>query len=476
MVKTAGQSRLGPGRLLPRSKGSLPPAYKSVRQEDLTSDWAGLPSELISCIVWQLANEGGDPVRPLSSPSPAVRFLDVCETDQPDNPLDWCSTATKTDLRATRPFPSVHKDDRWFTRVNGVCRLWRQAFKRSVLQTRTPWTQAEHLVHPLQVFILGPIPQLQTAQSLPLLRAFVVTEKIGSRQHFKFEAGDWAQADPVTGMPPDKGKHLLTALDTGRFETTIFLNAGTMNVVGYVRRRFGQSHFTIQLDAGIKPFIESGLEGLCSANDAQGKEGARKAKKMQVPSLIGTVRYPWQHPLQPRKLKVTLPAPLELCFQDECLVRNDCWQAWDDKRWAGKMPRSFLDAKKTAEVAKESSDRKTSKASSKSSASTTEEAEAVPESKPPRKEGLLLANRMPVWKQDDSGEWRYGVSFQPGPNMPQRVAKASVKNFILQPEGSDAAMLLFGRVLGSGRRYTLDYSPAHMSALQAFAICLTAFR
>lgn len=58
---------------------------------------------------------------------------------------------------------------------------------------------------------------------------------------------------------------------------------------------------------------------------------------------------------------------------------------------------------------------------------------------------------MPVWKQDEGGEWRYGVSFQPGPNMPQRVAKASVKNFILQPEGSDAAMLLVSPVSLHGK-------------------------
>ena len=55
-----------------------------------------------------------------------------------------------------------------------------------------------------------------------------------------------------------------------RFETTIYLNAGKSNVVGYVRRSFAQSHFTIQLDAGIEYFIESGLEGLRSANDSQG--------------------------------------------------------------------------------------------------------------------------------------------------------------------------------------------------------------
>ena len=86
--------------------------------------------------------------------------------------------------------------------------------------------------------------------------------------------------------------------------------------------------------------------------------------------------------------------------------------------------------------------RKGHRVSAKAPGSKAGETEAFQEGKPPRKEGMTLANRMPVWRKDDSGEWRYGVSFQPGPNMPQRVAKPSVKNFILQPEGSDAAMLL----------------------------------
>ena len=63
----------------------------------------------------------------------------------------------------------------------------------------------------------GPIPQLQNAQALPLLRAFVVAQKVNGRQHFRFEAGDWANSDPATGLPPDKGKHLLTAINTGRY-------------------------------------------------------------------------------------------------------------------------------------------------------------------------------------------------------------------------------------------------------------------
>ena len=37
---------------------------------------------------------------------------------------------------------------------------------------------------------------------------------------------------------------------------------------------------------------------------------------------------------------------------------------------------------------------------------------------------------------------RFGISFQHGPGQPQRVAKSSVKNFVLHPEGSDANMLL----------------------------------
>ena len=86
--------------------------------------------------------------------------------------------------------------------------------------------------------------------------------------------------------------------------------------------------------------------------------------------------------------------------------------------------------------------RKGSRASARALGSKAGDQQPSLEGKPPRQEGLLLANRMPVWKRDEGGEWRYGVSFQPAPNMPQRVAKASVKNFILQPEGSDAAMLL----------------------------------
>ena len=67
------------------------------------------------------------------------------------------------------------------------------------------------------MLLQGPIPRLQNAQALPLLRAFVVAQKVKGRQHFRFEAGDWAKADPATGLPPDKGKHLLTAINTGRY-------------------------------------------------------------------------------------------------------------------------------------------------------------------------------------------------------------------------------------------------------------------
>ena len=61
----------------------------------------------------------------------------------------------------------------------------------------------------------GPIPQLQDVSALPLLRAWVVCQKISGKRHFSFEAGDWAVPSPSTGLTPDKGKHLLTAAETG---------------------------------------------------------------------------------------------------------------------------------------------------------------------------------------------------------------------------------------------------------------------
>lgn len=94
----------------------------------------------------------------------------------------------------------------------------------------------------LCVVLQGPIPQLQNAQALPLLRAFVVAQKVNGRQHFRFEAGDWANADPATGLPPDKGKHLLTAINTGRYHALeIHVTVALLHWQGVGKRQTGHA-------------------------------------------------------------------------------------------------------------------------------------------------------------------------------------------------------------------------------------------
>ena len=77
---------------------------------------------------------------------------------------------------------------------------------------------------------------------------------------------------------------------------------------------------------------------------------------------------------------------------------------------------------------------------------------------------VQMANKMPIWSEEHMS---YVANFH------GRVTMASVKNFQIAPaKDPEYVVLQFGRV--DKHRFTMDYQYP-MSAIQAFAICLSSF-